>query len=671
MGLKYYSEFTDVHENLYKVEILNDSYNLPKKWMELGAEPVVISRPSKSITEPIFSMGATLQVWCNENFEYKDLFSTGEHTNRVVIGCNGKVIFHGWIEPNMYEEEFVTPPYLISIPAADGLAALEDYIPNGLDSRGLVSLLTIIRRCLECTGLHLPINIACGLNPDDRTDNRLFEHTYVEKDTLRTFNNGVYEYDDAKKLLEDVLKPFSCRVYQSGGEWYIERIKDRVEASVEWIRYDGDIGKLVIRNDTVGLDSSRYPFVDNAATLQIDAGYGRQTAKADGDRWETVITNNFDEGVTQLEGTASYPFYPFNGEQKKWYKYGSGTSVTPYSDKEIKQGLKITHKSNASNDDRIWQVTKITANNEDEIEISFKLTIEPGPDEAKKGLYAIGIQSKIAYRDKSHNLRLEWKKGNSDETRYSANIDGDYICRVRYEKDNDWKEGFGIPVKVSFTVKLEDLNKSIDIGYLSLAFFPVEANPGKGDWPVSPNYVKSTIIGDIEVKVREKREYDNTFSGTINRQYMRKADDLDIRFWTLPSKYSGWNAANYNYKNGLMKYKNGVEGNDYEAVVGIRCPAEDYKLMNIAERLLLDNFDQYYDPRNLLSGTVMSDGYLSPDMHYSVETLPEEISPLPGTIGELRKKAFLMTGLEASLRDALYDIELEEIKPHQITANFI
>lgn len=664
METKYESEFMDVYGNLCQVEILCEDNNGVRKWIELGSDPVTISRPSKGLTEPIFSMGATLQVWCNENFEYKDLFSTGEHTHQVVVSSADKVIFRGWIEPNMYEEEYIKPPYQISIPAADGLAALEDYIPSGLDSRGLVSLLTIIRRCLECTGMHLPINIACGLNPDDRTDNRLFEHTYVEKETLRTFKDGIYEYDDAKTLLEDVLKPFSCRVYQSYGEWYIERIKDRVEASVNWIRYDGDIGKLVVRNESVALDTPQFLFADDAATLQIDAGYGRQTVKADGDLWDTVIANNFSEGVTQLQGTASSSFYPFNGEQKKWYKYGSGVDVSPFSNKEIKQGLRISHKDNASNDDRIWQVTRITANEEDEINISFKLTIEPGREAAKKGLYAIGIQSKIAYRDKSHNLRLEWKKGNSDETSYSANIDGDYICRVRYEKDSDWKDGFGIPVKVSLTAKLHDLYKGIDLGYLSLAFFPVEANPGKGDWPVSPNYVKATIIGDIEVKVNEKREYDNTFSGEINRKFMRKADDLDIRFWTLPSKYDTWNAANYNYKNGLMK-------SNYDAVVGIRCPAEDYKSMNIAERLLLDNFDQYYDPRNLLSGTVMSGSYLSPEKHYTVKTLPEEISPLPGTIGEPRKKSFLMTGLEASLRDALYDIELEEIKPHQITANFI
>lgn len=646
MALKYYTTFLDIYNNQYRVEILDDSYYGPSKEMELGGEAVQLSRTGKKITDPIFSMGVAIQVWCNKNFEYADLFSTPEQTNQIVVGRNGKVIFRGWIEPNLYEEEYMNPPYLISIPAADGLSALENYYPDGVTGRGLINLLSVIKHCLNCTGMNLPINIACGLNPDGQTENRLFENSYVEKESLRTYKDGVYEYDNAEKLLEDILKPFSCRIYQNADEWYIERIKDRLSASTNWIRYATDgTSSIIIKKNSISLDTPQYPFVDNAASLQIDAGYGRQTVKADGEVWDTVIANNFSEGIVYMENTA-YPNYPFGADHRIWYRRGTGITTDTYAKAEIKQGVRINHSQTTSLDDRVWQRAQITANNEDEIEISFKLTIEQGNNEAYKGRYKVCLQSKIRQRDDTYLLTLKWEKGNNDSTIYTNGIGADYISEAIYTKGEDWKDGFSKPINISITAKLEHLHDYFDLDELSFAILPVMADAGKGNWVYTRDFIRSTIVGDVQVKVREKKSYDNTFTGTINRKYLRNADDIDIRFWTLPGKYTDRIAANYNYKNGLM-YQ------DYTAIRSIGCPQESRYTSSVPERLLIDNFDQYYDPRDLLSGTVLTSEFVCPDQHITIATRPD--------------KMFLLVGLEASLKDSLYEISLEEIKPHQIS----
>lgn len=640
--IAYYTEFSDAHKNRYKVEILNDGYTGESKEMELGGDAVSISRPAKKITEPIFSMGATLQVWCNKDFEYANLFATPEQTNQVVIARNNKVIFRGWIEPNLYEEEYMAPPYLISIPAADGLSALENYYPAGIADNGLISLLSAIKQCLNCCGFLLPINIACSLNPDNRTDNRLFEHTYVEKECLRTYKDGIYEYDNALELLESILKPFSCRIYQSGDEWYIERIKDRVSADVAWIRYATDgTSSIVTRNNAVPLDTPEYMFVNNAASFRIDSGYGKQTVKADGEAWDTVIANNFRDGFTFTEAESNTTDY------RAWYHRGWGHTVYSYSNEEIEQGVRIGHYLNAGNNDRVWQRTKMSAIEGDEIEISFKFTIEPGSREAYGGRYRLRIQSNLWKQNMPTTLMLDWtkyEKGNSNDPMYRMNL-RDFICEVLYTKEDDWKDGFNIPVNVSVTAKIGKARGEALDG-LTFTILPTLADKGNGQWVASYDYIEATIVGDIQIKVKEKAEYDNTFTATINRQYMRKAEDLDVRFWTLPRKYDDRSAANYNLKNGLMN-------KDNTAVRGLTCQHEDDQTLSVSERLLIDNFDQYYDPREMLSGEVMAASLLTPEQHIS--------------IANRTGKSYLLTGIEANLHTATQEISIEEIKPHQIT----
>lgn len=648
--LKYYTEFLDVNQKRYRVEILDETYTGMPEVMELGPDAVQLSRPSRKITEPVFSMGVNIQVWCNENFEYFDLFSTREHTNQVVIKREGNIIFKGWVEPNLYEEDFTAPPYLISIPASDGLAGLENYYPNGFTGTGKRSLLQSIQNCLACTGMDLPINIACSLNTDDKKDNRLFETTFVEVECFRDYKDGVYEYDNAKDLLEDILKPFSCRIYQSGGEWYVERIKDRTTPNVAWVRYEGNAaGQVVNRNPAISLDTPAFMFIDSAASLQIDAGYGRQTVKADGDTWDTAIMNNFTDGIRHLPIVA-YPSYPFEVERRAWYKRGSNVTVTPFSNHEIEQGIRIQHTINSNSDDRIWQTAPISATNEDEIEVSFKLMLELGTAQARDGRYKVKIQSYL--RDKQgtsvSNMSLKWDKDKSDETYYINGIGSDYVPSCYYSLDKEMKGVQRVPIDISFTAKLAHLNDVFYFDAISFAVFPVEAQNGKSSSTASSQYVRSTIIGDISVKVNEKRKYDNTYTATVNKDYMREAEDIDIRFWTLPGKYASRSAQNYNFKNGLMN-------SDGTAIAKISCPPENTGKMSIAEQLLLDNFDQYYDPRDKLSGDVTAETYIAPEQYISVATRPG--------------KSYLLVGLEASLRDAIYQVEVEEIKSHQISIN--
>lgn len=642
---KYITSFKDTLENRYKVEILNDDYKETAMVMDLGPDAVTLSRPAKKITEPLFSMGVTIQALCNKNFEYENLFTTREQTNQVVVYRNDKVIFRGWVEPEMYEEEFVTPPYYINIPATDGLSALENYYPSELKGTGLISLLDVIRACLDCTGLRLPVNIACSLNPDDRVDNRLFEYCYIEKEALRTYKEGIYEYDNARQLLEDVLLSFSCRCYQAADEWYIERIKDKVKSEVTWVHYplNGEAVELK-KTDTVSLDTPAYMFVNSPATLQVDSGYGRQTVKADGSKWDTVIANNFSDGFTVLPDL-TYPNYPFGATHRVWYKRGPGMSASPYSDIEFEQGVRLQHTVHTNENDRIWQRAQITADNEDEINISFKITLEPGKSGAYKGDYRVCIQSYLRQRNDTSLLVLDWNKDESDKTVYTNGIGTDFISCAQYNEGNDWKDGFSVPLDISITGKLGHLHDWFDLDELSFAILPIQARTGKKSWTYSSEYVRATIVGDIQVSVKEKQKYDNTFTATINRDYMREADNLDIRFWTLPSKYKYSDASNYNFRNGLYD-------KSYNGIHSIKCKGEDIRGLSVPERLLVDNFDQYYDPRDLLSGEVMTEAFISPNQHFTVATRPD--------------KNFLLVGLDASLREAVFDTNIEEIKEHQI-----
>lgn len=637
-NLKHSGQFVNNYNQVCKVEIRQRNYNGVVSDLEFGENPVVISRPGKEITEPIFSMGCKLRVWSNKNFEYSGLFSTAEKENMVVVSVDGKVVFRGFIEPELYEEEFMSPPYVVTIPAVDGLNTLDDYFPAIANQAGKMDLLGIIKSCLDETGLNLPVNICCSLfsrqvqgSGDNQT---LFEQTGVDAEGLKELEDGRYRIKSAKDVLENVLKPFQCRVFQADDMWYIERLKNKSYDSVNWVRFGLDGTKSVVTSGqgyslSIGENDC---FFYSIPSLQVDAGYGEQTINVDQKKYDSLIFNNFMSGIT-------FEYSPHYAPLNKWF-HGDGTlKLTPFENQMgINYGVKISHDGIQNSKIHVFQRTRCYFNEGDTITISFKFTVKRGKNNPDK------FQT---YFDVWFNM-FTYLTGDGSLAMSSGG--GETCIRKEFSVEKDWNGDLTRAIEFSITTKpmlggwiLESQPSIV------LILRPFRTNKGNDSY----DNIQETYIGDIKVKINEKKEIDNTFVGTVNKTFKRKAPAVDIKFYDFPrvTNTSDKTYPNFNYANGLFWKQGDLYGAINTWYDKLSDPSSSS--FSLVEKLLKDNFDQYYDTRDKISGEIITGRRVE----------PFNLVKVRGRDG----KKYMLTGSEFSVHENKYKIDIEEIKGEMVT----
>lgn len=646
MGLKYWGEYRDVNGLVFRAEIVVDSFNGSAAEMCFAEEAIKISYPEKEIHEPIFSCGASLHVRCTEAWQYLDLFSTSERSSRVIIYRARKVIFHGYVEPNLYESEWRKPPYTITIPATDGLAALENYTPEIAKEFGMLELMQIIKSSLAETKLNLPIMVCCKLVESDPEliTGTIFDGMYIESETIKSVNNGVYESESSSRILSDILKQFNCRIYQANDMWYIERIKDKCTGGVWWM-YDTD-GSLTSTNvnDTFTFDTDSVMFLEQPASIQIDSGYGKQTVKCDADKYESVIFNNFEAGITFM---SEIDMQTQELKPKRWYRRmpswmnptGQPTGVKAFINRVgISQGVSMD--CNISTSETVFQHSLISFIPKSTLKIEFKSSFAPVKDNLKCQYRAVFT---VALFSGDYWLQME---GDGSTATYSF-VHSPNIGAVAYYNFTD----------IDNTLDVEDFytcNCSVDVTHkfsfnstIQLTFVGVQVNID-GDWFYGKQYIEEVYFGDVKLAIDDKDDYNNTFTATVNSNYRREAPSIDVKFNTLP-KHEYSSNYNCNISNGLYKKTTSVDYTAAEKIGEI-----GGQRLSVIEHILADNFIQYYDPRDIISGDVLTAQFIS----------PEKLFRMSG-----RGKYYLLTGCDYKTGEAQYTVKLEEIKNETITVS--
>ncbi|WP_282125629.1 hypothetical protein [Marinifilum flexuosum] len=684
-GLRYWGEFDDIESNLCRVEIEQRDYSGLADEVEFADNAVVINRTEKDIQEQVFSCGAKIRAICNVDHEYLGLFTAPEKTFRVKIFVDSKLQFIGFIEPELYEEEFLDPPYEVIIPVSDGLAMLEYFIPEITKQTGKKSLYAILKGCLEETGLFLPININCSLfshyHEAARESNgyakTLFEQTYLDTICFQDFKEGAYEYDDAKSTIEDILKSFGCRIFQDQGEWFIERYKNKIVIegrdewnTWQWVRFDTDDTVSVIEPDSNNIfvvdDRNTNEWIDSSQKFSVDSGYGVQVMKVKDKRYDTVVYNNFDEGITYTTTSINDISY-HNQSLKKWYTNKSGINAEHfYNERGIDRGVKFTHDgTTASKDEFIFFPTQITKQNGDTINISFKFALDMKSMPTTYDQHII-IPFKVLLDPGDHYLHydpsemdklrpshIDYEGDNCKDPYFSS---GDYLCKVKYERNedkNDFKDGAGTTeaktISLDYKIKYDG---TYDNGWrVVLVLYRPRSYTYHKAYSATTTFFNYSYFGDFKVNVEEKKEYENQWTATVNKKYRREAPDVELRFWDTPAKYSFSNECNFNYSNCLLKEGSfGYTGCYFwydKDEFPDTSPTDDAK-MDLVEQILLDNFDQYYDPREILEGTISSRSNISPKNTFKVRTRSDIY--------------YVLTSCDYNLRYRAYRIKLEQIK---------
>lgn len=281
--LKYFLEFYDPSETLYRTEILEDTaLSLTPIELEGASNPVSFNSPDKDdIFTPLVGSALTLRFIATEDFTLSDLYTESE-TKYMVKHYRGSVLlWQGFIIPDGAQQSWTSRVWEIQLDCVDGLGLLKNlgFVDNtsGNPFLGKQSYLEVITNCLKRTSLGMNINTSVnifyggslpglGSNPND-FDTLTLSHIQVE----RFYKDDGQTPMNCDEVLKSLLDEFKAVIVQRRGEWFVCKWNELyANANVSFRAYNSNGSRQA--NKAVNLSQSIYSYDGTNATIPHHSG---------------------------------------------------------------------------------------------------------------------------------------------------------------------------------------------------------------------------------------------------------------------------------------------------------------------------------------------------------------------------------------------------------------
>jgi len=242
-GVKYRHEFEDFKDHSFKLDILKDGYSGAITDIQGGGNPVTIhwlGEDNDIFSSPIIGSEAVIELTVQTSDIYSEFFTGSAREYMIKFYRAGSLLWSGWIDPYEYTEPYADPNYVIKIKAFDGIADMKTIkFPDqneGTSTEWRQKLIILIAKILTLTDLDLDIHVASDIyfTMDDGVTEEYFGDIYADYRTF--YDDG--EFETCYEALDRILKPFSMRLYQSKGAWYLDRISYRISGTCTYKIYN-------------------------------------------------------------------------------------------------------------------------------------------------------------------------------------------------------------------------------------------------------------------------------------------------------------------------------------------------------------------------------------------------------------------------------------------------
>lgn len=220
----------------YKVSIFERDYAGSVSEVKGADTPFILKYEgdNEDKFKQIIASKATINLTVETSGQFEDIFSGDERQFLVKFyideGAGYVLEWQGYVLQESYEENWQAEPFYISFYATDGLGDLESEQFNGGDViKGNKSLISILSTCLVPTDLGINIRSAINrfeTNHDQTASDDPLAQTYF--DTY--FLNG----KTCAEVLEELLKTFGARIFQSSAVFWIVSIEDTISSSLPY-----------------------------------------------------------------------------------------------------------------------------------------------------------------------------------------------------------------------------------------------------------------------------------------------------------------------------------------------------------------------------------------------------------------------------------------------------
>lgn len=226
------------------IEILQDGFD------PAGALPMLLS--DTPITTRLLPDGdkytiikgreCAINIVVTQSDDYSWLYTTNDRELMVVIKEATVTEWTGFVVVDQYNEE-LSPVRILSVLVNDQLGMLDTQpytfgnpavSPTGYDT--IMSILAKILSGATTTKTGLSLNIINCIGLYDVA----MDHTDTDDPFFQaSVNQSLWVRDDGTawdcmSVIEDMLKDFLCRIFQSSGKWYIQRVPEMAVTSIKY-----------------------------------------------------------------------------------------------------------------------------------------------------------------------------------------------------------------------------------------------------------------------------------------------------------------------------------------------------------------------------------------------------------------------------------------------------
>jgi hypothetical protein len=249
MAVKYYIEFKSVRDELIRAELSTPSWGYDATQLLAPIEqPITIERNGQDQRlTGLFGTVCSIRLINNGEFDVTEFLPNNFTDWYCEVFRDGAAMFKGFIVIDDIQSELRAEPKEFVLRFADNLGLLSDIEAPFYDATQWTpeydffrTFLSMMQDMLALTGLDLPLNIFFSPYPiTSDPEQGTWEQIKLQS---RTFADSLTKYKKCKDVINEMLKPFDCRLYQQGGEWYIVRINDLLYTEYGTLygwRYDG------------------------------------------------------------------------------------------------------------------------------------------------------------------------------------------------------------------------------------------------------------------------------------------------------------------------------------------------------------------------------------------------------------------------------------------------
>ena len=268
---KYLFRWDSSNGTTREIRILKEGYTGGVLQRALGRAPIL----KKQQSGPVGGTSLEIYAECLVDGEFAEFYVTDPKAYRVELYEGARLLWTGFVTPELYAEPDIAPPYDVQITATDGVGELKLY---GYQAQGTRSLRQIFTYLLSYTGVGTDLQLISSLKVDGGGAGELLDK-YINLDYL----SGKTCYE----VLTYLLTTLHATITRWGGAWIICRETNVTvqEGAVQCLAPDGGPASLHDSVKTLGKLSVNEIWPVGQLTQKVEPAKRSVTVQAP---WNTV-----------------------------------------------------------------------------------------------------------------------------------------------------------------------------------------------------------------------------------------------------------------------------------------------------------------------------------------------------------------------------------------------